>query len=67
MNAFKIGTKKVSVEKLQEVIETREPKGFFYGEEGGVYVGVDNSGGDAWTEEFRTEEQCLAWLENGIM
>jgi hypothetical protein len=29
------------------------------------YIGIDNSNGDAWTEDFDRLDNCLAWL-NGI-
>jgi phosphoribosylaminoimidazole (AIR) synthetase len=27
-----------------------------------LYVGIDNSTGDAWVEEFRRLSDCLRWL-----
>lgn len=27
------------------------------------YVGIDNRGGDAWTEDFPTKGKCLGWLK----
>lgn len=27
-----------------------------------LFIGIDNSTGDAWTEEFDNLEQCLNWL-----
>jgi hypothetical protein len=27
-----------------------------------LYVGIDNSNGDAWVEEFKTKEECFNWL-----
>ena len=41
------------------------PIGRFYHKDGDFYVGVDNSTGDAWTEDFTTLEDCLAWLKRG--
>ncbi len=41
------------------------PIGRFYHKDGDIYVGVDNSTGDAWTEDFTTLEDCLAWLQRG--
>ena len=40
------------------VIETRRPLGLFYVHENGVYVGIDNSAGHAWVEEFASLRQC---------
>lgn len=39
-----------------------EPLGLFYLQEGDKFVGIDNSTGDAWTEEFADKEGCLRWL-----
>lgn len=38
---------------------------FLYKEEG-VWVGIDNNSGDAWTEEFERKEDCIAWLKGEI-
>lgn len=40
------------------------PLGLFYLEFGEVYVAVDNSTGDAWTEEFGSKEMALSWLSS---
>ncbi len=46
-----------------------EPLGLFLvGEAGGTWTGIDNSTGNAWTEEFGTQAECLKWLkgENAV-
>lgn len=56
---------KITSEKAFEIIdarEPREPKGLFYTEEDGVFVGIDNTTGDAWTKEFSNLTDCLEWL-----
>lgn len=55
--------RKLSKEGRLEVIETREPRGLFYGEEGGLFIGIDNTTGDAWTEEFKDFKDCVKWLD----
>lgn len=40
-----------------------EPLGLFYMKEGDKFVGIDNSDGNAWTEEFPDEGSCLRWLK----
>jgi len=56
---------KVTPEALRQIIQTREPLGWFYAKEGSrLYVGVDNSSGDAWTEDFRSLRKCKRWLRN---
>ncbi len=57
--------KKISQEMAQKIIDTGEPRGLFYRievEEKALFVGIDNSTGDAWTEAFLTEEACINWL-----
>ena len=34
----------------------------FYLQEADKFVGIVNSGGDAWTEEFPDKAGCLRWL-----
>ncbi len=33
-----------------------------YDENSGKYVGIDNTTGEAWTEEFDTKQECFDWL-----
>jgi hypothetical protein len=39
------------------------PRGLFYKKGETVWVACDNSTGDAWVEEFKTEEKAIKWLE----
>lgn len=58
---------KVTVEKLNEVIENMKDEsqyGKFYAQDGNVWVAVDNSTGNAWTEEFSSEENAKRWLKD---
>jgi hypothetical protein len=57
--------KKLTKEQASEVIETRTPVGRFYTKEGELFIGIDNSTGDAWTEEFKTKASCFKWIEGG--
>lgn len=52
----------VGQEKLENIIETREPRGLFLCDTGVEVIGVDNITGDAWTEEFPDRLECLLWL-----
>lgn len=56
--------RQVKGRKMNEIIKTREPRGLFwyFDEQAHVYVGCDNQYGDAWTEEFATRSNCIAWL-----
>ena len=60
MNRVKI--KRVSPEFLGKVIEERILCGHFLTKEGHKWVAVDNSTGDAWTEEFTRKRQAIRWL-----
>lgn len=51
--------------QLKRVIEERVPLGKYWTESSAeVYVAVDNSSGDAWTEEFNDKDIMLDWLNN---
>jgi DNA-directed RNA polymerase subunit RPC12/RpoP len=54
--------KRITKEQASEIIETRTQTGRFYTKESDLYIGIDNSTGDAWTEEFKTKKSCLKWL-----
>ncbi|UOQ84018.1 LPD25 domain-containing protein [Gracilibacillus salinarum] len=43
--------------------EEEHTKGLYYYVDGDVVVGVDNSTGEAWTEEFDHIVKCKAWLK----
>ena len=53
---------RVSSEILGRVIEHRTPSGLFLTKEGHKWVVVDNTTGDAWTEEFSRKRQAVRWL-----
>ena len=53
---------KVNLERMMNVIDFRTPLGLFLTKEGCKWVAVDNSTGDAWTEEFRWRHQAVRWL-----
>lgn len=59
--------KKVSLDKAGKIIGTRKPLGRFYTIDNSIrlgkcYIGIDNSHGDAWTEEFTNLRSCKRWL-----
>lgn len=45
-------------------VKRRIPLGLFLSHEHGKWVACDNSGGDAWTEEFDTLEDAVDWLNS---
>jgi hypothetical protein len=56
----------ITKEEAKKIIETRYPEGLFYHKDGNKYIGIDNSSGDAWTEEFDNLDICLEWLKGEI-
>lgn len=60
----KMKAMKINEEQANKIIETREPIGSFYVERGESFVGIDNSTGDCFVEEFKDKETCIAWLED---
>jgi len=55
--------KLVTREEANQIFDTREPIGLFYEIDGDSYIGIDNSTGDAWVEDFKTKEECFRWLK----
>jgi len=56
--------KKVGYEYAEGIIDTRKPLGLFYTIIAGMYIGIDNSTGEAWTESFPDLRKCKEWLCN---
>ena len=51
-------------EEADAVVNTCQPLGLFYVKLAGIYLGIDNSRGDALTESFSCLNQCKHWLRN---
>lgn len=56
------GIQRVCQEYARQIIETGEPLGKFYTFENGIYTGISNETGDAWTRDFDSREECMKWL-----
>jgi len=54
--------KEITKEAASKVIEMRRPQGRFFHMEGDKIIGIDNSTGDAWTEEFTNMKEFLNWI-----
>lgn len=54
---------KVDLKKANEIIEKRTPFGMFWLKEKGVFIGIDNSTGDAWVEDFKTKKSMERWFD----
>ena len=57
-----IEIREIKSEEAKAIIDKHEPRGLFYIKEKEVNVGIDNTTGDAWVEEFSTKEECISWL-----
>ena len=57
-------TEKVTHYELSRIVESRKPIGLFYAQIDNVFVAVDNRNGEAWTEEFTSEDEAVSWLNN---
>lgn len=52
--------------EANQIIEMRKPLGLFVLDTGIEIIGIDNSTGDAWTEEFPDMQECLLWLTREV-
>lgn len=56
--------KEITPDEAEAIITARHPLGLFVCKDQNKYVGIDNSDGDAWTEDFSTLKECLTWLQD---
>lgn len=56
--------KKVKPFFAEVVIKTRQLLGLFYVRQNGAYIGIDNSAGHAWVEDFSDLISCKQRLRN---
>lgn len=52
----------VNAETAIKIINDRKPLGTFWHREKSLYIAIDNTTGDAWTEEFKTKKECFDYL-----
>lgn len=53
----------ITAKKAHKIIETRKPCGSFLRiQKDGTFTGIDNTCGEAFTEDFRDLKNCLAYL-----
>lgn len=62
MSEYKV-IRDISEHEAIKVIAGRGRRGLFWTWGNGKYIGIDNSTGDAWTEEFDTLDECKQWLK----
>ena len=58
----RIKIQQVNPKRLRKMLCQHVPRGCFLAKEIGKWVAVDNSTGDAWTEEFSRKHQAVRWL-----
>jgi hypothetical protein len=63
---YKIAIEHITPERAGVIIDTRKPLGLFccHSSKDGLYIGIDNTRGHAWTEEFNTLRKCKRWLND---
>jgi hypothetical protein len=49
------------------IIETRNPLGNFITVDDEWFIAIDNTKGEAYTEEFKTYKEAMEWLDTDIM
>lgn len=67
----KMNIKQITKEEFSKILDSQihygsgdcyYPFGKFWLKDGDVYIGVDNSRGEAFTEEFKSKKAVLNWL-----
>ncbi len=63
--------KEITKEEFDKILDTQiyygsgdcyYPFGRFWFKTNNLFVGIDNSGGEAWTEEFKSKKELMNWL-----
>ena len=54
---------RITPTQASEIIENRSPRGLFYCKEAeNRYIGIDNTTGEVWSEEFENYVDCMSYL-----
>lgn len=61
------GIVRLTKDEALAVIESRTPIGKFFTSDGECIIGIDNTTGDAWTEEFTGLDACIRWMKDRSM
>lgn len=65
-NLIKHGIQIIDNETADKIIETRTPRGSFVTIEGEMIVAIENEAGDAFVENFKTEEAAVLWITSEV-
>lgn len=58
--------KEIGRGEARNILVERKPFGlFWFLDDSGIYVGIDNRSGEAYTEMFDSKDECLEWLNGG--
>lgn len=57
----------ITNEQAREIIEKRTPKGLFLFKSENIFVAIDNSSNNAWTEEFNSFDEAVEFLGGDLM
>ena len=65
-NSVETEINKVSSSDIEKIIDTMKPDGNFYcyDKKNKLYIAVDNTTGEAFTEAFKDKKSCFDWLEH---
>ena len=55
----------INSKQFQLLIEKRKPLGKFFLKENRIYIGIDNTRGEAFTEEFQSIAALKLWFDGG--
>ncbi|EKN67863.1 hypothetical protein P9E76_01615 [Schinkia azotoformans] len=59
-----MGINEITKDEANEIMDKYSPRGLYYFFDNGLYIGIDNSSGDAWVEEFKSKQECIDWLKD---
>lgn len=60
------GIRKVSPEYAKQIVESREQRGLFWCFDDEKYIGIDNTTGEAYCEEFDDKNECFKYLRGEL-
>jgi len=65
-NLIKHAVQIVDKETSHKIIETRKPRGSFVTIDDNKIIAIENEAGDAFVEEFDTEEAAVMWITGEV-
>jgi len=65
-NLIKHGIQLIDRETADRIIETRKPRGSFVTIDDEMIIAIENEAGDAFVENFKTEEAAVLWITSEV-